>query len=243
MFLSALCISNLAAVHAHHCLWIGVQGSWTVDAYFSVSVSQVSMKGGEHVCISLFATNYLRRGTAPRCLGCCCPVWGRSRLSCCPRTVFSESDHRAKSKQPRFANSWPFLDQALSRSLKISDILWQHFSIHVPLVPCVAAMPAMVARSPKRGAPIMIPIAMAPVIILILLSLNRNVISFVFPFTNSDDAICIKCRKELSFRDSSEVLNFTCYREELQLLLSSTSAHSGVLACSSDSLPKGILVF
>ena len=119
----------------------------------------------------------------------------------------------------------------------------QEVSIHIPLVPCVASMPATVARSPKREAPLMIPIAMTSVIVLILLSLNRNIISFVFPFTNSDDAICIKCRKELSFRDSSEVLHFTCYRVEVQLLLSSTSAHSSVLACSSDSLPKGILVF
>ena len=115
--------------------------------------------------------------------------------------------------------------------------------IYPPLVPCVAAMPAMVARSPKRGAPLMITMVMAPVIILILLSLNRNIISFVFPFTNSDDAICIKCRKELSFRDSSEVLHFTCYRVEVQLLLSSTSAHSSVLACSSDSLPRKCFVF
>ena len=163
MFLSALCISNLAAVHAHHCLWIGVQGSWTVDAHFTVSVSQVSLKGGQPVCTSLYqATNYLWRGTEPRRLGCCRPVWGRSRRMCCPQTVFSESDHQAKSKQPRFANSWSFLDQALSRSLKISDILRQEFSIHVPLVPCVAAMPAMVARNPKRGAPLMIPIAIDP---------------------------------------------------------------------------------
>ena len=187
------------------------------------------------------ATNYLRKGTAPRCLGCCCPVWGRSRQSCCPRTVFSESDHQAKSKQPRFANSWSFLDQALSRSLKISDILRVELSIHVPLVPCVAAMPAMVARSPKRGAPLMIPIAMTPVIILILLSLKKYRFFFL-PF-HKLGAICIKCRKELSFRDSSEVLNFTCYREELQLLLSSTAAHSSVLACSSDSLPKKYFVY
>ena len=73
---------------------------------------------------------YLRRGTAPRCLGCCWPVWERSSLSSCQRIVFSESEHQAKSKQPRFANSWSFSDQALSRSLKNWHIEARSFYSH-----------------------------------------------------------------------------------------------------------------